>query len=394
MSTLISGSLPRSLRRERAEEVRTPERTWAHWAWLPVASSIILSVMGVLAIATTEPLLAKRQAVFAVVGLLTAAAVGAQHVRWLQRAAWPLFIVNVFLLVFLLVPYIPEWLVRPRNGARRWINLGFTDFQPSEVMKLAYILSMAVWLRSAPQIRRMWGVVATLLVTAIPVVLIMRQPDLDTALLFIPTLLAMLLAAGARVRHIVILVMLGLVLAPASYPFLKAHQKARVDALIAQLSGSSRWKDTIGYQADRAQTLAGAGGVFGMGSQEATPLIRYNRLPEASNDMIFSVISCRWGLLGGVLVWVAGLAYAVGCFMVALRAGSGFGRLVAVGIGSMFFAQLALNTGMTIGVLPVSGMTLPFVSAGGSSLVSLWVGTGVLFSIASRRTRGFDLAHS
>ena len=107
--------------------------------------------------------------------------------------------------------------------------------------------------------------------------------------------------------------------------------------------------------------------------------------------MVFSVVCCRWGLLGGLAVWALSAAYAFGAFMVGARAGTMFGRLVAVGIGAMVFLQLVLNTGMTIGVFPVCGLTLPFVSYGGSSLVALWVTTAVLFSIASRRSRGFDL---
>jgi len=138
-------------------------------------------------------------------------------------------------------------------------------------------------------------------------------------------------------------------------------------------------------------TLAAAGGVAGAGKEEAGTLIHYNRLPEEHTDMIFAVIACRWGMLGAVAVWVLGAAYAFGAFMVGLRAGTMFGRLVAVGIGSMVFLQLLVNTGMTIGLLPVTGMTLPFVSYGGSSLVALWITTAVLFSIASRRVRGFDL---
>jgi cell division protein FtsW (lipid II flippase) len=107
--------------------------------------------------------------------------------------------------------------------------------------------------------------------------------------------------------------------------------------------------------------------------------------------MIFAVITCRWGFMGGMAVWVMAAAYAFGAFMVGLRAGTMFGRLVAVGIGSMVFLQLLVNSAMTIGLLPVTGMTLPFVSYGGSSLVCLWVTTAVLFAVASRRSRGFDL---
>jgi cell division protein FtsW (lipid II flippase) len=188
-----------------------------------------------------------------------------------------------------------------------------------------------------------------------------------------------------------IVVAVALALAPLSYTQLKPHQRARVDALLAQIAGDTRLDHSIGFQGSRAITLAGAGGVAGVGKEFATPLIKFNRLPEEFNDMIFVVVACRWGLLGGVAIWLLGLLYTFGCFLVALRSTNSFGRLVAMGIGTMFFAQLAVNTGMTIGVLPVSGMTLPFVSYGGSSLVSLWVTTGVLMCIASRRPHGFDL---
>ena len=106
--------------------------------------------------------------------------------------------------------------------------------------------------------------------------------------------------------------------------------------------------------------------------------------------MVFAVVCCRWGMLGGLAVWILGVAYAFGAYMVAQRAGSAFGRIAAIGIGTMVFLQLSVNTAMTIGLLPVTGMQLPFVSYGGSSLVSLWLTTGVLFAIASRRGRGFD----
>jgi cell division protein FtsW (lipid II flippase) len=155
--------------------------------------------------------------------------------------------------------------------------------------------------------------------------------------------------------------------------------------------GDTRHNDTIGFQGSRAITLAASGGVLGLGKDEAGTLIRFNRLPEEHNDMIFVVIACRWGLAGGLAVWGLAAAFAFGAYQVAARAGTSFGRLAAIGVGTMVFVQLAVNTAMTIGMLPVSGMTLPFVSAGGSSLVCLWMATGVLFAIASRRPRGFDL---
>jgi cell division protein FtsW (lipid II flippase) len=391
MTVLISNSLPRGLRREPASAVRVAPRQWINWAWLPVLAALGLSLLGVAAIGTTEAALAKRQLGYLVVGMLAACVVGAQHWKWMRTWAWVMFGVNVAFLVFILVPFVPDAVVRPRNGARRWINVGSFDFQPSELVKLTWVLAMAAWLQAASSLRRVWGVAAAIGVTMVPVALIALQPDLDSALLFGPVLLVMLLAAGARVKHLVIVACVALALAPCSYPFLRSHQRARIDALVAQVMGDTRHNDTIGFQGSRAITLAASGGVLGLGKDEAGTLIRFNRLPEEHNDMIFVVIACRWGLAGGLAVWGLAAAFAFGAYQVAARAGTSFGRLAAIGVGTMVFVQLAVNTAMTIGMLPVSGMTLPFVSAGGSSLVCLWMATGVLFAIASRRPRGFDL---
>ena len=391
MTVLVSNSLPRSLRRERASATRTPARIWANWAWLPVAAALGLSLLGIAAIGTTEAGLARRQLGYLIVGLVMATAVGAQHWKDLRRWAWVLLAINAAALLFVLLPWVPESVVRPRNGARRWINVGSVDMQPSELVKLTWVLAMAAWMQAAPSVRRLSGVAAAIAVTLVPVGLIAMQPDLDSALLFLPCLGVMLVAAGARIKHLAIIAALGLALAPLSYPFLKPHQRDRIQAMVAQVTGDTRVNDGIGFQGSRAITLAASGGVAGLGREEASTLIRFNRLPEEHNDMIFVVIACRWGLLGGLAVWVLGAAYAFGAYMVASRAGTAFGRLAAVGIGSMVFLQLSVNTAMTIGLLPVSGMTLPFVSYGGSSLVCLWMATAVLFSIASRRPRGFDL---
>ncbi|MFM8873445.1 MAG: FtsW/RodA/SpoVE family cell cycle protein [Phycisphaerales bacterium] len=391
MTVLVSNSLPRSLRRERASATRTPARIWANWAWLPVAAALGLSLVGIAAIGTTEAGLARRQLGYLIVGMVMATAVGAQHWKDLRRWAWVLLAINAAALLFVLLPWVPESVVRPRNGARRWINVGSVDMQPSELVKLTWVLAMAAWMQAAPSVRRLSGVAAAIAVTLVPVGLIAMQPDLDSALLFLPCLGVMLVAAGARIKHLAIIAVLGLALAPLSYPFLKPHQRDRIQAMVAQVTGDTRVNDGIGFQGSRAITLAASGGVAGLGREEASTLIRFNRLPEEHNDMIFVVIACRWGLLGGLAVWVLGAAYAFGAYMVASRAGTAFGRLAAVGIGSMVFLQLSVNTAMTIGLLPVSGMTLPFVSYGGSSLVCLWMTTAVLFSIASRRPRGFDL---
>jgi cell division protein FtsW (lipid II flippase) len=157
--------------------------------------------------------------------------------------------------------------------------------------------------------------------------------------------------------------------------------------MFAQVTGDTRYDDDIGYQRARAVTLVGAGRLWGTGRRHAGPLVSHNRLPEDHNDMVFAVICCRWGLLGGLATWGAFLAFGMGGLLIAAQSRDPFGRLVPVGIVAVLFSQVAINTGMTIGLAPITGMTLPFVSYGGSSLVSAWVMVGLLLNIAMRRAR-------
>ena len=148
------------------------------------------------AMSTTDFVHAKNHVVHMVVGLIAASIVAIPPHRVLRSLAYPLLVLVVGLLVFVLLPAVPEWIVHPRNGARRWINLGVTDFQPSEVAKIAYVLAIARYLRFRSTHRRVLGLVLPFLITLIPMGLVLVEPDLGTALLFVPTLFAMLVAAG------------------------------------------------------------------------------------------------------------------------------------------------------------------------------------------------------
>ncbi len=356
-----------------------------HWGWLPVAAAGVLTIVGWEAIGTTEPGYAQRQLAFVPVALVVAASIGSLHPRWMDRWAIPLYVVSLVLLLFVLVPGVPEVLVRPRKGARRWINLMVIDFQPSELAKIGLILVLAQWLRAREDVARLQGLVIPVALASVPFVLILVEPDLGTALTLAPTAAAMLLAAGCRRRHLAIALMAAALLAPASYPFLKPHQRARIDALMAQLVGDTRYSRDIGFQADRAMTLIGAGGVSGQGEEGAQRLLETNALPEEHNDMIFSSIACRWGLGGSMVVLAACSALCLGAVAVAVSVRDAGGRLVAIGIGSLLATQVIVNIGMNVGLLPITGMTLPFVSYGGTSLVASWIMVGMLWSVASAR---------
>ena len=169
------------------------------------------------------------------------------------------------------------------------------------------------------------------------------------------------------------------------YPLLRPHQKARIQALVAQFEEDDRYEQTIGYQGARAMTLIGAGQQVGVGKDMAAQLLLANHLPEEHNDMVFAVICLRWGLFGAIATWALYVVFGVCGFIAAIRCRDPFPRLVAVGLTTMILSQMIINTAMTIGIAPITGLTLPFVSAGGSSLVVAWLMSGILFGISMRR---------
>ena len=358
-------------------------------AWIAVAAALGLSILGLLAIGTTRPELAARQGVFLLVGLSAAALVTLASPRVLRLASWATLATAAALLVFVLLPFVPRSIVRVRNGARAWIDLGFVDFQPSELAKIAFILCLAQWLalRGSPRTLRSLAVPVGLF--GLLVGLIVLEPDLGSALLFGPTLLGILVAAGARKRHVLGALLVAAVAAPTAYfALLKPYQRARIDAIVAQIRGDERYERDIGFQGWRAMRLAGSGGLVGNDAAHARALVERNALPEEHNDMVFAVVACRFGVVGGAAALLASLAMAASAALVAGIARDGFSKLVAVGIGSLLFAQMAVNVGMTIGLLPITGVTLPFVSYGGSSLVASWMLVGILVSIGIRPPTG------
>ena len=360
-------------------------------AWFAVAAALYLSILGIVSIGTTEPALATRQAIFLAVGIAAAALATVVPPQGLRAASWFLLALSLALLVFVLLPFVPKSIVTPRNGARAWINLGVVDFQPSELAKIAYILCLAQWLSLRGSPRRLRSLLVPVLLLLVPVGLIFLEPDLGSALLFFPTLVAILVAAGARWRHILVSAAIAVSAVPIAYAYgLQPYQRARIDAIVAQVKGDTRFERDIGFQGWRAMRLVGSGGLVGNDKDHARALVVFNALPEEHNDMIFAVVACRFGMLGGALTLGLYALYLFGALAVAVSTRDGFAKLVAVGIGALLFAQMVVNIGMTIGLLPITGVTLPFVSYGGSSLVACWALTGILVSIGIRPPTGGD----
>lgn len=370
-------------------------------AWLTLFASLGLALVGVHAIdlgATAKPVgflapMALKQAVYVGLGLVACVVMTLPRYRFLGAISWGLYAIIIASLVFLLLPFVPTWLVRPRNGARGWIDLGPFDLQPSELAKIAWTLTIAWYLRFRANHRTLRGLLPPAIITGVPVALITLEPDLGTAALFIPALFAILVAAGAKLKHLALIVTIAAMAAPAAYPLLLPHQKARIIGMILQAKGDVSADQDINMQSVTAQRLVGAGQEAGVGASRTRTLVHFNALPERENDMVFAVVANRFGFLGGLTLIGLYVAWIVGAIWTAALCREPFGRLVPVGLAAFVSVQAFINIGMNLGLLPIIGITLPFVSQGGSSEITMWVMTGLILSIAARRPHAM-LRHS
>lgn len=364
-------------------------------AWIVVIATLALCLVGVLAIDVATVLepsptrvlgsVATKQLIFIVVGMFSACIAAAIHYRVWGWASWLFLAFMLAFLVFVLIPFIPTWLVRPRNGARGWIDFGPVEFQPAELTKIAYVLALAWYLRYSTAHRTFPGLIPPAIIAGVPIALITLQPDFGTALLFIPVLFAVLVVAGAKLRHLGIIVLIAALAAPAMYPLLKPHQRARIEGLLQQMRGDKSADQDINMQSVSAQRLIGAGEGTGMGDSLSRAAVHYSRLPERHNDMVFAVIVNRWGFSGGLGVILLYFLWVAGAIGTAATIQEPFARLTIVGFAIFIAAQVFVNVGMNLGIVPIIGVTLPFVSYGGSSMVTGWLMAGIILGIAIRR---------
>ena len=336
--------------------------------------------------------LTTKQLVFIATGIgLMLLAMGPSYQK-ISKYAFPLYGIVVTMLLLLMagrflermgitIPLVPE-----RRDTFRWIALGPFQIQPSEFMKVALILALARYLRFRSSYRRWRGLIAPFLLTVVPMVLILFQPDLGTLLMLLPVLFVMLFVAGARLRHLVIVVLLGCATMPVFYMYgMKGYQKARIQVLFKQNIDDESWHMDEGYQLRQSKIALGTGGTTGQG-YGAGMFVEYDGLlPEEHNDFIFAIIGHQWGLIGGILVILAYSIIVLVGLEVATVTNDPFGRLLAVGVVVMIVVQALLNVCMNIGLAPITGMTLPFVSAGGSSLWANYLALGLLVNVAQRR---------
>jgi cell division protein FtsW (lipid II flippase) len=278
------------------------------------------------------------------------------------------------------------------NGAHRWIRAAGVGFQPSEFAKLAVILALARYLAYRNIGDRFGDLLSPLVLALVPMWLVLKEPDLGTSLVFVPVLFAMLWAAGATRRHLLALSLIGLSALPALWSQMSHDQRSRVTALWQQdvVAGlptePHRAPTPAGYHLRQAKRMFALGGFWGSAlageSDDESAIDR--RVPEPQTDSIFCVIGERFGIAGcglllllyGMLIW-RGLA-------IAEHAREPFGRLIVVGVMAMIGFQVVINTGMLVGLLPITGLPLPLVSYGGSGLIANALGLGLVMSVAAR----------
>jgi rod shape determining protein RodA len=267
-----------------------------------------------------------------------------------------------------------------RGGAQRWFRVGSRLIQPSEFMKVAVIIALARYLMFRENYRTLKGLAWPFLIALAPVLLILKQPDLGTAILFLPVLFAMLYVAGARPRDLAAVVAAGAAVAPLAWRFyMSASQKSRITAFInphADAKGA-------GYQVIESLIAIGTGGLAGKGYMQGSQnLLR--KVPELHTDFIFTVICEEWGFVGGGLTLALYIVLFLRMFEIAARTREPFGRLVVVGCATLLAFQTVVNVGMTMRLCPVTGLTLPFVSYGGSSLLTCFTILGLVIGVGVR----------
>jgi cell division protein FtsW len=312
----------------------------------------------------------KRQALYALVGIVALVLLARTDYRRLRVAVAPLLLTSLALLVAVLAVGTPV------NGARRWLSYGAVTVQPSELAKLALVLWLAAYLARRPAPQSLGELLRPIgLVVGTAFALVIVEPDLGTAIAISIMAAAVLLVAGTRLSTLAGAGMLGFFLVAAAI-WIEPYRRERL------LSFLDPWQDPegAGFQSVQAILALGSGGFFGTGLGESVQKVYY--LPEASTDMIFAIIGEELGLVGAFAVIAAFVVFGYAGFNIALGCRDPFGKLLAAGVTALVCGQAAVNVSAVMGLAPLTGIPLPFVSYGGSSLVVGLAAVGILLNIA------------
>jgi rod shape determining protein RodA len=293
-----------------------------------------------------------------------------QFKKW---APWFFGVTTFLLIIVLLIGYTGK-------GATRWLNLGIVRFQPSELMKLAMPMMLAWYFSDRPMPPTKTHLFLGTLIMFIPVGLIAKQPDLGTAIMVATAGAGVILFSGIRWRFIILVLLAVAALTPIAWHFMHDYQRGRV------LTFLNPELDPLGagYHIIQSKIAIGSGGFFGKGWMQGTQT-QLDFLPEHATDFIYAVLGEEFGLMGGLILLSFYTFVCYRCLRIAYEAQENFTRLLASSLGFTFFVSVFINIGMVCGIFPVVGLPLPLLSYGGTSVMTLMAGFGILMSISTHR---------
>ncbi|NTV63663.1 MAG: rod shape-determining protein RodA [Oscillochloris sp.] len=368
-------------------------RRWRDYNWPLMVCVVVLLIIGVMALYSATltavtvngaPLrtIFPRQIVYIVVGLVMMVSATLFDYQLLSSLARPLYMAIVAVLAGVLV------IGQVSEGAQSWIAFGERTFQPSEVGKLVLILALAAYWGRLEDHPQSWLVqIGSLLIAGVPLVLVLLQPDLGSAIVYGTIWLAMAWAAGMRWQQLLVFVLIGLPLGLLAWEHvLDDYQRVRLLTFYYLLTDMSKVDPNAGYNVIQSLSAISAGGWVGTGLTRGL-FSQGNYVPVQHTDFIFAVIGEELGFLGGMVLIIFEGLLLWQALRIAEQARDAFGRQLAIGYFALIFAHVLINIGMNLSILPVTGLPLPFISAGGSFMITVLIGVGLLQSIALRRRR-------
>lgn len=284
------------------------------------------------------------------------------------------FVASVILTLLVFSPIGLE-----HGGARRWIDLKFISFQPAEFLKISFIMYFAAWLSSIKNKVGdwRWGLLPFLIFSMVLGGVLLSQPDTDTFAVVIFAALSMYIAAGAKWRHVLAILLAGIAIFSALY-FTRPYIKQRVETMISPAENNQ----TSGYQLNQSLIAVGSGGIWGRGFGQSVQKFRY--LPEPIGDSVFAVAAEEFGFVGSLIIIFVFVMFSLEGLKISSAARDDFGRLLSLGIVILIASQAFINIGGMIGVLPLMGIPLPFVSHGGTALFITLIEAGIVMGISKQ----------
>jgi cell division protein FtsW (lipid II flippase) len=368
--------------------------------WPVLLAVAVLSILGITSIWAASRPDGIKQCIFLAVAIGCLGLFQAVNYQKIGRLAWAFYLLSLLLVFYTVLGNFAEAHhhalpgVHTTHGVCAWINFGPISLEPAELMKIAFVLVLARYLRYRNNYRTLRGLVAPFALALTPLILILKQPDLGMAMLFLPVLFSMLFVAGAKIKHLVMIVFSGLLLAPVVWfsgskqvpvlrhfpAIIKPYQRERMQAFLDADNPAERQRKA--YQTYRAMVAFASGSLAGKGHGKI-PIGQ--SVPEAHNDMIFALIGEQFGFVGALTMLLAYLILFTAGATIASNTREPFGRLIAVGIVATLACQSFINISVCTGLMPVTGITLPFVSYGGSSMVASFMAAGLLLNVGQNR---------